>query len=390
MAQVEIVGNNHTLDRVIRREISVNPGDALQPLKIRQSVKRLQRLGYFEDVTPEIIETQDPQKVTVRFNIKERPTGKIEAGAGYSTQEAFFGQFSFSESNFRGRGQKFVLSGTFSKYTQKADITYSQRYLGKQPINPFVSIGVNNSEKRSNTAYGNLGASLATGISLDIGKGWSNSWRVDYEFDSIKDIDPELVSTTVLADTKICPCHTLSLGYALTYNGLNDTINPNKGQWFRFRQTIADFGTTSRYLRSEANYIYLLPVYKSSYLKFDSFIGNITPLGKPLRITERYRTKIRGFRLYGTGAREDDIALGNENFVKASIDFNFSIGIPKEVGIRGLVFIEAALPFGLSSDSNYKENYKMRASGGGGIIWKTPVGPLQFIWAKPFSQESLR
>ncbi len=388
VAQVEIVGNDHTLDRVIRREISINPGDVLQPLKIRQSIRRLQKLGYFEAVTPEIIETQDPQRVIVRFIVKERATGKIEAGAGYSTQEAFFGQFSFGENNFRGRGQKFELSGTISKNTQKTSVTYSQRYLGKQPINPFITLGISNREKRDDTAYGILETNLGTGISLDIGKGWSNSWQVNYSFESIKDLDPTVVSEIVLADTKICPCHTLSLGYAFTYNGLNNPVNPNKGQWLRLRQTIADFGTTSRYLRSEANYIYLLPVYKSSFLKFDSFIGNITPLGKPLRITERYRTKIRGFRLYGTGARENDIAIGNENFAKVSLDFNFSIGIPEEIGIRGLVFLEAGLPFGLSSDSNYKENYKLRASGGGGILWKTPVGPLQFIWAKPFSKES--
>ncbi len=388
VAQVEIVGNNHTLDRVIRREISIDPGDVLQPLKIRQSIRRLQKLGYFESVAPEIIETQDPQRVIVRFVVKERLTGKIEAGAGYSTQEGFFGQFSFGESNFRGRGQKFVLSSTLSKYTQEASITYSQRYLGKQPINPFVSIGIDNSEKRSDTAYGTLGTDIDAGISLDIGRGWSNSWEVGYSFDSIKDLDPSVISEVVLQDTEICPCHTLSLGYAFTYNGFNDPINPNKGQWLRIRQTIADFGTTSRYLRSEANYIYLLPVYKSSFLKFDSFIGNITPLGKPLRITDRYRTKIRGFRLYGTGARSDDIAIGNESFAKASLDYNFSIGIPKEIGIRGLVFIEAGLPFGLSSDSNYTEKYKIRASGGGGVIWESPVGPLQFVWAKPFSKES--
>ena len=394
IAKVDIVGNNHTLERIIRREISLNPGDALQTLKIRQSVRRLQRLGYFEAVEPEIVETSDPQRVIVRFHVKERPTGKVEAGAGYSTQEEFFGQFSFGESNFRGRGQKFELTGTFSKNTQQGSITYAQRYLGRQPLNPSVNLSVANKEERSRTPYGEFSVQVGTGIALDIGGDWINSWRLQYKFDEIKDVDRDELSAVALADVDKCPCHELALGYAFTYSSLNDPANPNKGQWFRFRQTFADFGTTSEYVRSEVRYLYYQPVYKGSFLKFDALFGNVSSLGKPLRISERYRNKIRGFQLYGTGAQDAGIAIGNENFAKTSLDFNFPIGLPKEVGIRGFLFVEAAMPFGLSlPDSlaeaiNYKEDYTVRASWGGGILWETPVGPLQFTFAKPIKQAS--
>ena len=401
VSQVEIVGNNHTLDRIIRREISISPGDALQTLKIRQSVRRLQRLGYFEAVEPEIVETSDPQRVIVRFHVKERPTGKIEAGAGYSTQEAFFGQFSFGESNFRGRGQKFDLTGTFSKNTQKASVSYAQRYLGRQPLNPSVNIAVTNQEKRSGTSYGALSVQVGTGIALDIGGNWVNSWSTQYKYDIIKDANA-LSSNIAQADIDRCPCHELSLGYAFTYSSLNDAANPSKGQWFRFRQTLADFGTTSQYVRSEVRYLYYQPVYKGSFLKFDALFANVSSLGKPLRITDRYRNKIRGFRLYGTGAQEQGTAVGNDNFAKTSLDFNFPVGIPKEVGIRGFLFVEAALPFGLSLPNPLEEaidkekainnaggirnNDSVRASWGGGILWVTPVGPLQFTFTSPIAQ----
>ena len=390
VSQVEIVGNNHTLDRIIRREISISPGDALQTLKIRQSVRRLQRLGYFEAVEPEIVETSDPQRVIVRFHVKERPTGKIEAGAGYSTQEAFFGQFSFGESNFRGRGQKFDLTGTFSKNTQKASVSYAQRYLARQPLNPSVNIAVTNQEKRSGTSYGALSVQVGTGIALDIGGNWVNSWSTQYKYDIIKDLKTGALSQIALSDVNRCPCHELSLGYAFTYSSLNDAANPSKGQWFRFRQNFADFGTTSQYVRSEVRYLYYQPVYKGSFLKFDALFANISSLGKPLRITDRYRNKIRGFRLYGTGAQDEvGTAVGNDNFAKTSLDFNFPVGLPKEVGIRGFFFVEAALPFGLSLPNSLEggiNNDALRASWGGGILWVTPVGPLQFTFTSPIAQ----
>ena len=395
VAEVEIVGNEHTLDRIIRREISLNPGDALQTLKVRQSVRRLQRLGYFESVEPELVPTSDPQRVIVRFHVKERPTGKVEAGAGWSTQEGPFVNFSFGESNFRGRGQKFELVGTASFNTQtkrfnsqKASVSYGQRYLGRQPLNPSVNVSVTNQEKRSTTSYGELLAQVGTGIALDIGGNWVNSWNVQYKFNTIKDADTD-PSPIVQADIDSCPCHELALGYAFTYSSLNDPVNPHKGQWFRFRQVVADFGTSSQYVRSEVRYLYYQPVYKGSFLKFDALFANITSLGKPLRITDRYRNKIRGFQLYGTGALDGGRAIGNENFAKTSLDFNFPFGIPKEIGIRGFMFVEAALPFGLDSSlpsvdiQGINHNSGVRASWGGGILWTTPVGPLQFTFTSP-------
>ena len=393
VAQIEIVGNSHTLERIIRREISLSPGDALQTLKIRQSVRRLQRLGYFETVEPEIVETSDPQRVIVRFHVKERPTGKIEAGVGYSTQEKFFGQFSFGESNFRGRGQKFDLVGTFSKNTQKTSVTYGQRYLGRQPLNPSATLSITNQEKRSGDSYGQLSVQVNSGIALEIGGDWVNSWNAQYKFDIIKDADA-LLSPIAQADIERCPCHELAAGYAFTYSSLDDAANPNKGQWFRFRQTFADFGTTSQYVRTEARYVYYQPFIKGSILKFDALIGNVSSLGKPLRITDRYRNKIRGFQLYGTGAQDAGTAVGNDSFAKTSLDFSFPVGLPKEVGIRGFLFIEAALPFGLSlpsplaEDINYEEDYTVRASWGGGILWTTPIGPLQFTFARTIAKAS--
>ena len=61
------------------------------------------------------------------------------------------------------------------------------------------------------------------------------------------------------------------------------------------------------------------------------------------------------------------------------------------MGIRGFFFVEAGLPFGLSLPSdlskviNYDENYYVRASWGGGILWETPVGPLQFTFSSPIA-----
>jgi len=53
--KIDIRGNTKTKDKVIRRELAVNPGEIYDTVKVDRSVERLKNLGYFSKVeaTPE-------------------------------------------------------------------------------------------------------------------------------------------------------------------------------------------------------------------------------------------------------------------------------------------------------------------------------------------------
>jgi outer membrane protein insertion porin family len=110
-----ITGNVRTKDKVIRRELLVDPGDIYNTVKLRTSENRLRNLGFFDLVrsTPRITNIPDEQDLVIKVN--EQKTGNIMLGAGFSSIDKLTGFIEFSQGNFdifnwpnfTGGGQKF-------------------------------------------------------------------------------------------------------------------------------------------------------------------------------------------------------------------------------------------------------------------------------------------
>ena len=113
------------------------------------------------------------------------------------------------------------------------------------------------------------------------------------------------------------------------------------------------------------------------------------------RTTDRFSLggrSLRGFQYGQIGPREGDEPLGGENYAVSRIEANFPIGLPKELGLYGGLFAEAGSLWGLkydedkinvSSEDLRSIGSNIRTSIGFTLYWSTPIGPLQFNWAKP-------
>lgn len=117
---INISGNNITKDKVIRREISIQPrcGEPVDNDIIAITQRRLQGLGYFKSVTIVTANTEDPNEKDIDIKVEEKPTTKLTIGAGYSDTDSFGGMVEFTQNNldifnpsnyFRGGGQRLSL-----------------------------------------------------------------------------------------------------------------------------------------------------------------------------------------------------------------------------------------------------------------------------------------
>ena len=112
-----IRGNTSTKDKVIRREILLNPGDIYDGVQAERSKKRLDNLGYFSDVRNYDATVNDETRDLI-YELDEKSTGSMMVGAGFSSVDHLIGMFEISQSNFdltnfknfRGAGQKARLS----------------------------------------------------------------------------------------------------------------------------------------------------------------------------------------------------------------------------------------------------------------------------------------
>jgi outer membrane protein insertion porin family len=139
---IEVYGNTSTKDKVIRREMRLQPGDIYKENKLIRSVQRLHNLGYFDEIRPDIrIADREAGLVDLELDVVEKAnTAKVNFGAGYSTLDGLVGTFSLSWANFdaaelpmiwkcKGAGQELRLSTEFGRRRTQYSMGFTEPYL---------------------------------------------------------------------------------------------------------------------------------------------------------------------------------------------------------------------------------------------------------------------
>ena len=133
--RVNITGNNRTHDEVIRREVRQYESAWFDSDKVKLSRDRIDRLGYFESVTAEpkpVPGTRD--QVDLEVNVKERPTGSISLGAGYSTSEGIILSAGFAQNNVFGTGNSVSVDVNTSKSQRTYALSVTEPYVTPEGI----------------------------------------------------------------------------------------------------------------------------------------------------------------------------------------------------------------------------------------------------------------
>lgn len=131
VGRVNITGNTKTQDRVIRREVPLEPGDQFSTVELDATRQRLNNMGYFEQVDVNASETADPSYEDVNIDVREKSTGSLGVSVGVSSVDALVGQITLAQSNFdwrnwprfTGAGQRF--STTIMAGTKRRDLQVS-------------------------------------------------------------------------------------------------------------------------------------------------------------------------------------------------------------------------------------------------------------------------
>jgi len=127
--RINIAGNTRTRDEVVRREMRQLEGAYYDSDKIQKSKQRLDRLQYFSEVeveTPAVPGTSD--QVDANFKVKERATGAITVGAGFSSTEKLILSGSISQQNIFGSGKHVTAQLSTSRINRNIGMSYTDPY----------------------------------------------------------------------------------------------------------------------------------------------------------------------------------------------------------------------------------------------------------------------
>ena len=390
--RIDIKGNNQTLDKVIRREFSISEGDAFNPALIRKSEEKLRALGFFKNLSVSVLPGSSSDKAVVTVDVEEAPTGSLNFGAGYSTDTELSGTISLSERNFLGKGQRLLFEVLTSESNKSIKFGFTEPALLNRDLSASIDLTYLDLEPRQSSFTSNE-SSIRTGFGFKLG----NDTRLITSLKILEEkISVPISSNSLILKEDQGKISKPELSFDYLIDGRDSIIKPKNGFLLRSDITISGLGSRNSFIKASARG----KIYNSF---FDDLItltgeleGGVMQMQNGFsRTVDRFSLggrSLRGFQYGQIGPREGDEPLGGENYAVSRIEANFPIGLPKELGFYGGIFAEAGSLWGLNYDKEKIEidandlksvDSKIRSSVGFTLYWSTPIGPLQFNWAKP-------
>ncbi len=369
--RIEVVGNTKTHDNVIRRELLLKQGSLYSYTKLKKSRINLFKTNYFKTVKIQTRRVDHKNKMNVIVKVKEKPTGMLSLGVGYSSYYHFGVNASISETNLVGTGVMGYLSGSV---TSKSAL-YNLKLVNPWIFNRPISVGINLYNQRySGWDYDEH----ATGGSLTVAKRF---WENELSIGASYSLDFNNVSAT-----------TSNPGYYLReqegnhiesavtpfvkVNTLNSPYIPTNGFIASTSVRMAGLGGTERYMKvvSEVGYYHELVSDLVGHVRGE--VGYLTGLsGKTAPIGRRFFLGgINDLRGFSTGTVSPTDSSGNY------------IGGNRELfGTTELIFpvISALKFYGVAFfdvGNTWLNKYdfgNLKEDAGVGLRWFSPIGVIR-------------
>lgn len=401
-----MVGDSKTRDKVIRREMRIVEGELYNETRKRESLENIKRLGYFEEVT---FNNKTPKGrndiMDIDVVVKERNTGTIQVGAGYSNFNGFVFNGQVNQTNFLGKGQSLGISIDLSKVQSLYKASFTEPYF----MDSLWSVGGDiYRSQRALTEY----TETKTGADVRIGHPLAPFLNgfIRYKLDKTQIDDAEPPN----GDPDLYPSSTAngltsSATFTLEYDKRDDRFSPSKGVFTSLSLEYAGLGGDLAYTKGFATARYYHKLFWDVVWRNNltyGFISSNKP-GQAPPFNELFllggANSLRGFDWFTVGKRKKSNAILNsfcstlpctvgadaENAAMRPFggtqelfyNLEFQFPLITEAGIKGVVFYDV----GAAEDALDADLFRQDV--GFGFRWFSPIGPLRFEWGFPLQRK---
>ncbi len=386
---VIVSGNNRTLDRIVRRELFLAPGDWYSLSNLKDSRNALGRTGYFESTTIEEKRIDD-ESMDLIVQTKEAPTGNIQLGGGYGSFGGIMLSVAVSDRNIFGSGLNVGLNLEKSTRTKNYSFNISNPRLNDSDFSGNFSIFSNATEYNTYTTD-SQGVSLGTGHRFNrytsgyLGYNYSNNQYSDVNITSMPGAYESYSKSSVSVSG--------------TFDNTDDYYVPREGMSFSQSFEKAGVGGDADFWKSRTTFGVYQGLQKmidaDLILRYKARLNYVDDTGR-LPINEKFYMggigSVRGYQSYSISpfiTNPDGTPLyvagvlqrigGTQTF---SNSLELSVPLVPEAKMRATAFID----YGLIGDKSLSEIQR----GGYGISleWFSPVGPLQLVFSNPLLSEA--
>lgn len=391
--RINIAGNDKTRDEVIRREFRQVEGAWFDVEKIKKSKQRVDKLNFFEEVdveTPPVQGATDQMDVNV--SVKEKSTGNISVGAGFSDGEGITLSAGITQANLFGSGNHVSTQINTSKVNQVYSLSYTNPYFTDDGMSRGFDVYRRNTDSSSTAVSEYSSRTLGGGVRFGVPIGEEETINYGLAFESTQ--------LGILTN----PSARLTQ-YVNTFGTSNSNLLGTIG-WSRDSRDSAIYttqGTVQHAFTEIALPVFDMRYYKLNYQHqwFHPVSSDFTLLlngeagfaggygGKPMPFFKNFYAggtgSVRGYDSYSLGPRDfNNQSLGGTKRVVGNAELLMPVPGVKEKSVRLSGFVDAGAVYG---SGDLPGSAGMRYSAGAAFTWISPVGPIKFSYAVPLNKQ---
>ena len=392
--RINIAGNERTKDEIIRREFRQMESSWYDGQRIRASRDRVDRLGFFTEVTIDTPEVPDnPDQVDINLKVTEKPTNSLSLGVGFSSSENAFLSFGLSQDNFFGTGNSVGVQINTSQYNKIYSIHTTDPYFTEDGVSRTFNLYSKNSRPYStSTTYYNINSSGA-GLSFGVPVAESDTVYLGLAYDSTtvsNGSNLPLAYTNYVND----PITSIPLTVGWARDSRDSMLAPNKGKFMRLNSELGLFGY-SRYYKNSGQYQQYWPLSRKYTLAVNAELGLGGGIqGQDYPVFKNYYSgglgSVRGFQQNSlqTDTTYDrysgQYSTGGSKKILLNTEFLMPFpGVGTDKTLRLYTFIDAGNVYTAEESIDLSQ---FRSSTGLGLSWISPVGPLRLAVARPLKR----
>jgi outer membrane protein insertion porin family len=413
--RIEVVGNDKTRDKVIRRELRIMEGELYSGTGLRVSKQRVNALGFFETVEISTRKGSADDRIVAVVEVKERATGTFQIGAGFSSYENFILTGQISQNNFFGWGQTLSLQVQWSSIRQLGQIQFVEPYFLDTrwtfAFDLYATEGIYTTFTRRA-----IGGSMTWGYELTgLAKWWEFARRLEdmrlFATYTNERVTVSAANTDVPLANRFQSGTTSSLRLSLQWDRRDNRLFPSRGFYVSASSEFAPpvlapnfmFGDeVNLFTRYSLDARYYRPLFLGLIGRAKLTLGHIRnwDSSHQVPISELFYVgginSVRGYRFLSIAPTQEvgehpwpstsltDIVAGGDKQLVLNLELEFPLF--QKVGVRGVVFADAGNAFAPGKFSDPAVSLSLYKSVGFGFRWQSPIGPLRFEWGIPLDR----
>jgi outer membrane protein insertion porin family len=394
---ITVVGAQTIEDRIVRRQLVIQPGQPYTQRQITQSQRRLAGLEIlkFANVDAKPPADGQPTAIPVTVTVAEDKTHRLELGAGYGTEDRVRASVDWSHLNFLGDARRLTLSGKFSSIDRGGRVSFSQPYFLRRGVSldaSAVDWWTGERIYTSTTYGGRTGLTYrfrGRGRTEGRGVGYrpGDSLRVSYVYEFLRytvrpDVLADLTNVNQLLALGLNPVTgegrgtKTAIAADFEHSATDNIADPHAGWTTSLHGEIANpaLGGTFRYNQAVVEARGYLPI-GSSVVATRVHAGAIAARSDTdVPFSDRFflggASSLRGWSRYQVAPLTEGIPIGGRTMIEMALEWRMPLRGP--IGVVG--FFDTGNVWARSFAAT---TGGVRSDAGVGLRYRTPVGLLR-------------